>query len=304
MRSAVIAAAIAAFSFAAAAQQPPAVTADPVVATINGETLTKAKLDALYAAMPEQIRRQYDQAGGKRAFLDNYIAKRLLLQEAVKAGFDQREDVKAAPESARESLMFNRYVRDVIAPKIVPESAVRDLYVARADQLVAPERVKVRQIFLSLEDKRPEEVLAAAQKIFSELQAHRVTFHPESAGGREAFSKVFAEAARKYSDDPTAKDGGDLGWITRGQRDAKVEEVAFTMPAGIMSGIVGTDQGYYFILVEERKPAGVVPFEEVRHDLREALLVSKQREIMAEVGRVTAELRTRSNVVVYAAYVD
>src|SRR5258708_6912045 len=56
--------------------------AQKVVAVVNGETITAQKLDQLYARMGAQMRKQYEKAGGKMAFLDNYIKKRLLIQEA------------------------------------------------------------------------------------------------------------------------------------------------------------------------------------------------------------------------------
>ena len=91
-----------------AVAQQPAKEAEKIVATVNGEVITKAKLDMLYANMNSQMRAQYDRAGGKMAFLDNYVAKRLLLQEAAKSGFDQRPEVQAAAEAAKESALFDR----------------------------------------------------------------------------------------------------------------------------------------------------------------------------------------------------
>ena len=105
---------------AATAQQPaPADGSQKIVATINGEKITRAKLDALYSNIPAPTRAQYEQAGGKKVFLDNYVAKRLLVQEAMKKSFDERPEVKLAMDAARESALFDRYVRDVVASSIV-----------------------------------------------------------------------------------------------------------------------------------------------------------------------------------------
>ena len=303
MKNAIVAVAVAALAVTALAQTP-GPSGEPIVANINGEVISKTQLDALYEAMTPQVREQYDKAGGKRLFLENYIAKRLLLQEAVRAGFRQHPDVQAAAEASRESVMFDRYVREVVAANIVTDAAVQKVYDDQRQRFVAPERVNIRYIFLSLEDGRPEQVLEEAQQIFSELQAHRVTFGKPTPESRAGFSAAFAHAARKYSDDPNAKDGGNAGWIVRGERDPKFENAAFSVPVGVMSGIVGTDYGYYFILVEDKKPAGPVPFEEVRDNIRNAMLAQKQSEVMAEVTRITNELRAKGDVVVYTANVD
>ncbi|HUP47334.1 MAG TPA: peptidylprolyl isomerase, partial [Thermoanaerobaculia bacterium] len=99
-------------------------------------------------------------------------------------------------------------------------------------------------------------------------------------------------------------DGGNLGWVERGQLDPKFEEVAFAMPEGVMSGIVGTRFGYHLILVEEKKPAAPQPYEEVRRDIREVLLSQKQTEIMTAVSRLTGELRRTSKVAVYSEHLE
>ena len=62
------------------------------------------------------MRTNYDQNGGKGAFLENYIRKRLMLQEAFKTGFDKKPEVVATLESARESALFDRYVAATSSP--------------------------------------------------------------------------------------------------------------------------------------------------------------------------------------------
>src|SRR2546428_9431666 len=101
MKRIMIAATIAVGLSSVYAQSPaPPDDRQKVVAVISGETITRAKLDLLYSSMPAQMRSQYDKSGGKMAFLDNYVAKRLMLQEAIKSGFDKRPDVQAALEAA------------------------------------------------------------------------------------------------------------------------------------------------------------------------------------------------------------
>src|SRR5216683_4130081 len=76
---------------------------DKPVATINGEVITVARLDQLWSRVPTQTKTQYKANGGKAAFLNNYIGKRLLVQEALKHGFDKKPDVQSDIEAARES---------------------------------------------------------------------------------------------------------------------------------------------------------------------------------------------------------
>ncbi|NXB97187.1 PIN4 isomerase, partial [Vidua chalybeata] len=68
----------------------------------------------------------------------------------------------------------------------------------------------------------------------------------------------FSEVAAQYSEDK-ARQGGDLGWMTRGSMVGPFQEVAFALPVSSMDKPVYTDPpvktkfGYHIIMVEGRK---------------------------------------------------
>src|SRR5438874_906801 len=122
---------------------------DKPVAVINGETVTAGKLDALWNGIGAKTRDQYKDNGGKPTFLNNYIInKRLLVQEAVKSGFDKRPDVQAEMDAAKESVLFDRYVRDVVSQSIVTGAEIRKYYDEHPDEFAVPEKIKVRHIVM------------------------------------------------------------------------------------------------------------------------------------------------------------
>lgn len=61
----------------------------------------------------------------------------------------------------------------------------------------------------------------------------------------------FAEMAKKYSQDPTAASGGDLGWIGKGKMVKEFEDAAFNLKAGEISGVTKDVYGYHIIQVLE-----------------------------------------------------
>lgn len=63
----------------------------------------------------------------------------------------------------------------------------------------------------------------------------------------------FAEMARKYSDCPSAKSKGDLGWFGKGKMVPEFERAAFEGDKGKVVGPVKTDFGYHLIKILDKK---------------------------------------------------
>ena len=292
-----------------AAQSAAAVVPDSkkAVAVINGETVTVEKLDRMYSNLNTQMRQSYDANGGKGALLENYIRKRLLIQEAIKSGFNKRPDVVEAVEAARESTLFDRYVRDVVAAQIVTDDEIKTYYTEHPDDFATPEKVHVRHIVISATDVGParktkEEALDRIKKVAVDLRSEDVA-SAQSTPNPEVLARLrlahFADAAKKYSEDPSAESGGDLGWIIKGQTDADFEKAAWSMKPGTVSGIIQTKFGFHLIFVEGRQAPGTEPFDSVKSSIREFLINQKASDVVTTVTKLTNELRGNSRISVF-----
>ncbi|XP_020212773.1 peptidyl-prolyl cis-trans isomerase NIMA-interacting 4 [Cajanus cajan] len=63
----------------------------------------------------------------------------------------------------------------------------------------------------------------------------------------------FAKIAQEYSECPSGKKGGDLGWFPRGKMAGPFQDVAFSTPIGATSAPFKSTHGYHIILCEGRK---------------------------------------------------
>jgi peptidylprolyl isomerase/peptidyl-prolyl cis-trans isomerase D len=97
--------------------------------------------------------------------------------------------------------------------------------------------VKARHILLRTSDGNAAQKRRRAQELKQQLQQGEATF---------------AELARRYSDDGTASQGGDLGWFSEGRMVPAFEKTAFNADIGKVIGPVKTRFGYHLIKVEER----------------------------------------------------
>ncbi|KAL0790247.1 hypothetical protein Bca101_006493 [Brassica carinata] len=59
--------------------------------------------------------------------------------------------------------------------------------------------------------------------------------------------------AAEYSECPSGKKGGDLGWFPRGKMAGPFQDVAFNTPVGVTSAPFKSTHGYHIILSEGRK---------------------------------------------------
>lgn len=277
------------------------------VAVVNGETITVEKLDRMYNNLNTQMRQSYDANGGKGALLENYIRKRLLIQEALKAGFNKQPDVVESIEAARESALFDRYVRDVVAAPIVTEDDVKAYYEAHPDDFATPERVHVRQLVIGVTDVGParktkEEALERIGNILTSIRAADIE-SARATNDPQALARLrlahFEDAAKKYSEDASAESGGDLGWITKGQTDPDFEYAAWNIKVGVLSGIVQSKFGFHLILVMGRQAAGTEPLEAVKSSVREYLILQKAADVVTAVSKLTNELRGSSRISVF-----
>jgi len=96
----------------------------------------------------------------------------------------------------------------------------------------------------------------------------------------------FAEAAKKYSQCPTAPNGGDVGTFPRkGAVDEAFSRAAYTMKVGEISDVVQTEYGMHLIKVTERKPGQPSDYEKVKEHIPELIDFEIQAGIVAKMRR-------------------
>jgi len=298
-------AALAALPLFAQSAPAPVDPAKKPVAVVNGQTITAGDLDLLYDRLGTKMRAQYESQGGKSAFLENYLRKRLVIQEAIKHNFDQKPEVKADMQASAESTLFDRYVRDVVSQPIISDDELKKFYDENPAEFATAEKVKVRHIIIVPTDNGPNrktraEAQEKIQAIAAELHGKNV-FPPgtDVETMQRMVVKNFSEAAQKYSEDGARESGGDLGWIGPNVLDPQFEQAAFLLKKGVISGIIETKFGFHLILVEDRKPAGTLSFDEAKPQIREYLMTQHATQVLEAVARLTNELRATSKIATF-----
>jgi len=134
-------------------------------------------------------------------------------------------------------------------------------------------------------------VLIKADALTSNEQARdqATRLHDQVASGAADFATIAAE----YSDDPgSARNGGELGWVSRGEMVPEFEEMMLNTPQGEVSPVFETQFGWHFLQVQGTRDADMS--EEFRR--MQAMQALQKRRFEEELEIWVQEQRSESYV--------
>jgi len=111
----------------------------------------------------------------------------------------------------------------------------------------------------------------------------------------------FDEIAKKYSDGPSAADGGALGTFERGKLAKELEDRTFAMKSGEITDVIRVKQGYTILRVDDHQAAGVPPMKDVLPKIQDALYYQK---LQPALRAYLTKLREDNYIKVSPGYVD
>lgn len=229
---------------------------DKTIAKVDGKAVTEQDLAGVMASMSQQLA-QLPEGARRRAALDRLIDMKVLAAQADKDGLGNNEEFKQRLESVRQQLLINEYIK-VKVNAAVTDEMVKARYDKDAAAFVPPEETRARHILVKTKEE--------AQAIIADLEK----------GGD------FAEIATEKSQDPgSAKEGGDLGYFGPGDMVQPFDEATQKLkPGEITKAPVETQFGFHVIKVEDRRKQKVPGFEEVKEQIRQAVVGERFAEAL------------------------
>lgn len=102
-----------------------------------------------------------------------------------------------------------------------------------------------------------------------------------------------AELAKLHSHGPTAREGGQYGFVSRGSLVLPIlNEAVFTLPVGQLSQILESENGFHIVRVLERNDAGRTPFEDAQEEIGKKLQrIEADKQIKEYLGKVRRDTR-------------
>lgn len=269
-----------------------------ILAIVNDEIVTEQDLQYVMAPVLSQYRTSYTgvefekkASEARREFLNKVIEDKLILSEAkrllvivddaevdemlteVRNKFPSRDVfVKAIEEQGlTEKKLWNRFRDQVMTQKLVAfevkskisvsPGEVNEYYKAHLDEFEQGDRVNLRQILIRVGARSEEDAKAFVEDLHQKLDA----------------GTSFEETAKSYSDGAEAKEGGNMGWIEKGQLLGEIDKKVFALQAGQMTSPIKSSLGYHIFKVTERQKSSVKPMTEVREAIQDKLFKDKMR---------------------------
>lgn len=244
---------VAAFAVPAMAQDT---TADTIIATVNGTSITLGHMIVARQSLPEQYKALPNETLFK-GILDQLI-QQTALEQSVGDKVTKRDAIQI--ENDKRGYLSNVALQAVVTGAVT-DTALQAAYDARFKDAAPSTEYSAAHILVETEEK--------AKELKAQLD-----------GGAD-----FAELAKVNSTDTgSGANGGDLGWFGLGMMVKPFEEAVIAATAGKVTDPVKSDFGFHLILVKETRVAAQPTLD----DLRDVLAAEiEQAAVEAHVKTLT-----------------
>ncbi|MGB5305739.1 MAG: peptidylprolyl isomerase [Gammaproteobacteria bacterium] len=220
----------------------------PVVATVNGASITQAALDVY--KKQRQARQADQQAEDDGAVLNELIALELMRQESVSKGLDTSQSVLATLDQQTRTVLAGAAIQDYMSSNPVTDEETKKFYDAQIGQ--AGKEYSARHILLESE--------ADAADVIAALE-----------DGAD-----FSALAKEKSTGPSGATGGKLGWFAPGQMVKEFSDAAALLEKGSYTKTpVQTQFGWHVIMLDDTRESTPPGYEEVSDRLK--MIVANQK---------------------------
>ncbi|MFY0519107.1 peptidylprolyl isomerase [Lysinibacillus sp. UGB7] len=236
------------------------------VAKVDGIKISQKDLD-------QELRIQYG-----AEVLETLISHKIIELEAAKQNITVPDEViQSEYEELIQSYGDGDTFKEVLKSNGLTEAAVKDNI--RTYQLGK----KVISASIEITDEEVEQYFKDNKDSYGQeeqVEVRHILLEDEVTA-QEVLKKVqagedFTTLAKDYSiDTVTSEDGGNLGYISKGQMDEAFEEAAFVLEVNGVSDIVQSAEGYHVIKVTAKVPAEEAIFENVKDEIFATVLESR-----------------------------
>ncbi len=301
---------------------------EEIICRVNNDIISKSEYEEAVNLLKLRTQNRQKLSGeelaqavreGEKDLLKNMIEERLLVQKAVELGMTADTDVikyldrvrkennlpsiealeqemrgqGISPAEFRKRIKEQSLKEKVLGREVyyriqVSTEEIKAFYEANRDKFDRPEQVRLQEILIASNGKDPSE--------FNRLRMRAEEVLEKARGG-----ELFGELVAQYSDGPTAKQVGDLGFFRRGMLLKEIEDMVFSLRRGQITDIVEGQGGFRIFKVIEKNVAGIQPLDVVKDQIRNKLVEDKA---VPALRKYMEKLRRQSYIRLKEGYLD
>lgn len=224
------------------------------LAVVNSKAIYESDIDDMIAQMGQRGA-AYQSPQGRAMILEQLIAQRLFLADAMHNLYEREPEFKAQLAHIKEQLLTQYAVNKALSSIKVTDEDAKKFFDENPAQFIGQSTVSASHILVDSEEK--------ANEIMAQINAGEVSFE---------------DAAKAHSSCPSREQGGSLGEFGRGQMVPEFDEACFSMEVGELRGPVKTQFGYHLIRLDAKNDGENLDFELVKEQIKDHLLAEKQQK--------------------------
>lgn len=260
---------------------------------VTAEKLKEIRKQALENLIREEL---FYRAGGQKGYRvpQSEISKRFA---EIRKAYPSRKAFREAlnkygitEAGLRKKIEHMKLAEILLQEEVTKKAALKgkdlyDYYQKNQEKFQKPEAVRLSHILIKVppeaQKEEKENLKKKAEDLLQKLKK----------------GDDFAKLAWDNSDDASRVKGGDLGEVHRGRLEPEVENPAFALKKGEMSGIVTSLYGYHILKAMDKLPPRQLKFEEIKDKLQKEL-EDKDRE--KRLANLVKNLKENAKIEIFA----
>ncbi len=278
--------------------------AQAIVAEVNDAVITTKDLEievdrliqsaSYHKNVTDEGRAEY-----KPRALDSLITRELQYQDAVVRGLKPEEEkVNAQMEQIRGRFKSKKEFQAALSASNISEKDLRK----QTEKNVLVQMVIEQTV--AIQAKASDENLLEYynKNIHKFMQPDTMRLRIISSKSQKAMDRAqellrngaeFHHVAVEMSEDAFSKEGGDIGYIRKGEIYKELEVAAELLQPGQFSASIFTENSWFIVKLEGRKPAGPKPFDEIKEELKKLVEKTRYTQLM---NNWMAELKSKAKI--------
>lgn len=200
----------------------------------------------------------------EKKYLDGMVLNRQLILLAEKLKLEKDPTVVTGLEDFKKRQLMESWINKKVTEELkVTDADLKDYYQKNTARFFTQKKIDAHEIYIRADFANATTMSSRSIAMSNAKDTADWIVEQLKKGGD------FAQLAKKYSADPDAKNGGDLGWVQMGPHGHRFDMAAFKLKKGEVSDPIEMPEGYTIIKVTDIKEPQQMTFEEAKNEVRQ-----------------------------------